>query len=244
MIVQPCAGASIGFERTGSLATARYNHTATSLPNGKVLVAGGYVGGQGDLASAELYDPASGNWTATGSLVTPRNLHTATLLLNGKVLVVGGQSGFDDTTTAELYDPGSGTWTAAGSLRPGFGHTATLLPDGKVLIAGGFNYEFGFGGGSHAGAALYDPASGNWTMTGRLATARDRHTATLLPTGKVLVAGGGNHMVWFGLGTLSTAELYDPASGTWTATGSLSERSRGPHSNVVARRQGARRRRS
>lgn len=220
-LAYPCRGVSIGFERTGSLATARYDHTATSLPNGKVLVAGGYLEGQGDLASAELYDPASGAWTATGSLVTRRNGHTATLLSNGKVLVVGGQSGFRDATTAELYDPESGTWTVTGSYSPGFRHTATLLPNGKVLVAGGFVTEFGYGGGSHGGAALYDPASENWTTTGRLAISRDSHTATLLPNGKVLVAGGGEHLVLFGLGTLSSAELYDPASGNWAMTGSL-----------------------
>ncbi len=80
-----------GLGATGSLATARADHTATLLPNGKVLVAGG---SSCVLASAELYDPASGTWTATGSLATARDLHTATLLPNGKVLVAGG---FDST---------------------------------------------------------------------------------------------------------------------------------------------------
>ena len=99
---------------TGSLATARDDHTATLLPNGKVLVAGGFDC-CGSLASAELYDPASGTWTATGSLATARVSHTATLLPNGKVLVAGGSSG-TDLASAELYDPASGTWTATGSL--------------------------------------------------------------------------------------------------------------------------------
>jgi N-acetylneuraminic acid mutarotase len=220
-LVQPSGGATIGFENAGSLATARYGHTATSLPNGKVLVVGGYVEGQGDLATAELYDPASGTWTSTGSLATARDGHTATLLLNGKVLVAGGESGFHNATTAELYDPTSGTWTTTGSVAPGYRHTATLLPNGKVLVAGGFAIDFGYGGGSHAGAALYDPAGGTWTTTGQLATARDAHTATLLPNGKVLVAGGNNNQLFGGLGPLASAELYDPASGTWTATGSL-----------------------
>jgi hypothetical protein len=85
---QATAGTLFAFEITGSLATARLEHTATLLPNGKVLVAGGYTGTT-YLASAELYDPASGTWTATGSLVTARGIHTATLLPNGKVLVVG-----------------------------------------------------------------------------------------------------------------------------------------------------------
>jgi WD40 repeat protein len=134
MLVQPCLSAPFQFEETGSLATARYFHTATLLPNGKVLVAGG-GGNSGYLASAELYDPATGTWTATGSLHTARWIHTATLLPNGKVLVAGG---FDTLSSAELYDSASGTWTATGSLaNPRFSHTATLLPNGKVLVAGG-----------------------------------------------------------------------------------------------------------
>src|SRR2546423_1083964 len=88
-LAQPCRGASVGFENTGSLAQARAHHTATLLPDGKVLVVGGYDGNR-DLATAEVYDPASRTWTATGSLANRRSNNTATLLPNGKVLVVGG----------------------------------------------------------------------------------------------------------------------------------------------------------
>src|SRR5438105_2118130 len=100
-------GAPVNFVITGSLATARTNTTATLLPNGKVLVAGG-TNCNLNLASAEPYDPASGTWTATGSLGTARFAPTATLLPNGKVLVAGGDGG-DDLASAELYDPASGT---------------------------------------------------------------------------------------------------------------------------------------
>jgi Kelch motif len=90
---------------------ARVVHSATLLPTGKVLVAGG------GLASAELFDPAAGSWSATGSLNTARRGQTATLLANGKVLVVGGvDSGQNPLASAELYDPPSGTWTVTGSL--------------------------------------------------------------------------------------------------------------------------------
>jgi N-acetylneuraminic acid mutarotase len=201
---------------TGSLVTPRYYHTATLLPNGKVLVAGGNNGA--DLASAELYDPASGTWTATGSLVTARTSPTATLLPNGKVLVVGGGSGLDALASAELYDSVSGTWTPTGSLATARGgQTETLLPNGKVLVAGGENNSGPGGSGVIlASAELYDPVSATWTSTGSLATARTGQTASLLPNGKVLVAGGVDFSHVF-----ASAELYDPASGTWTATGSL-----------------------
>jgi WD40 repeat protein len=233
VLVQPCGGASVGFENTGSLATARDGHTATLLSNGKVLVAGGY-NGSSQLASAELYDPASGTWTATGSLATARLSHTATLLPNGKVLVVGGISGlYFSSASAELYDPASGIWTPTGSLATARrGHTATLLPNGKVLVAGGFDFFLSMDRGvDFASAELYDPASGTWTATGSMGAARDGHTATLLPNGKVLVAGG---YASSGLGfiTLASAELYDPASGIWTPTGSLPT-ARGGHTATL-----------
>jgi hypothetical protein len=210
-LIQPCAGQS-GWTATGSLGTRRYVHTATLLPNGKVLVTAGYSS-SGDLASAELYDPATGTWTATGSLGTARGLHTATLLLNGKVLVAGGVGNSGDLASAELYDPASGTWTATGSLNTARdSHTATLLPDGNVLVAGGLNSP-----GDLVSAELYDPASGTWTATGSLGTARRDHTATLLRDGKVLVAGGLDSSNF----PTRSAELYNPASGTWTGTGSL-----------------------
>jgi hypothetical protein len=198
---------------TGSLNTARYIHTATLLSNGMVLVAGGYS--LNALDSAELYDPASGTWTVTGSLNTARYYHTATLLPNGMVLVAGGVDAFP---IAELYDPASGTWTVTGDLNTGReAHTATLLPYGMVLVAGGFDNTFT----ASASAELYDPASGTWTASDNLNTARAFHTATLLPNGMVLVTGGHDGPTFAPSDVLSSAELYDPASGSWTVTGSL-----------------------
>ena len=198
---------------TGSLVTARTRHTATLLPNGKVLVAGGNNGPA--LSSAELYDPATGTWTATGSLGTARDRHTATLLPNGKVLVAGGFNELDGfLSSAELYDPASGTWTATGSLGTARAyHTATLLPNGKVLVAGG-NNECGL---VLSSAELYDPAS--WDVDGDRQpghrTWRSHGDAAAQWQG---AGGGGIHD---GFQAFSSAELYDPATGTWTATGSL-----------------------
>ncbi|MDQ6740650.1 MAG: hypothetical protein M3021_09895 [Actinomycetota bacterium] len=213
---------------TGDMHTTRLAHTATLLPNGTVLVAGGYTLVPGRppvtlLASAELYDPATGEWTTTGSLATARANPTATLLASGKVLLGGGYTvpGEPDETlaSAELYDPATGSWTATGSLATArYGHTATLLPNGTVLVAGGYHGGI-FTPGVLASAELYDPAAGTWTPTGGLATARYRHTATLLPNGKVLIAGGYHAA---STDSLASAEIYDAASGIWTATGSLS----------------------
>jgi len=205
-----------GWSATGAMAEARDLHTSTLLPNGKVLVAGGRIGPNADKSatSAELYDPASGTWSATGNMNDARDGQTATLLLDGRVLVAGGASraGMTALATAELYDPVSGTWTATGDMvAPGRGHTATLLADGRVLVVGG--------DGNPTLAQLYDPASGTWTATGRPKIRYHiGHTATLLRDGRVLVTGGppnGRDIGW------PTSELYDPRSGSWTVTGNM-----------------------
>jgi len=198
---------------TGDLSTARSLHTATLLPSGKVLIAGG-IGIGGELASAELYDPATGIWSTTGSLAQAREFHTATLLPSGKVLVAGGRDNFVQLASADLYNPATGTWSAARSLATARdSHTATLLPSGEVLVAGGF--------GGNASAELYDPATGTWSATGSLITARGGHTATLLPNGEVLAAAGFS--VNYPYPPLSSAELYDPAAGTWASATSLAD---------------------
>jgi WD40 repeat protein len=191
---------------TGSLNIPRSSHTATLLPNGKVLVVGGRNGNSRPnfLNSAELYDPVTGAWTVTGSLNAPRYLHTATLLANGKVLVTG------ISNSAELYDPTTRTWSITGSLNIArFWHTATLLQNGKVLVAGGGDNS----------AQLYDPATGTWSITGSLIAARYGQTATLLQNGKVLIEGGSDDSDL--ASTLASAELYDPATGIWSVTGNL-----------------------
>jgi len=192
-----------GWSATGNLRVARYRHTATLLPDGRVLVVGGYGPYMTNLFSAELYDPKTGTWKETGSLVgVYYGELRATLLGDGRVLVTGirGQD-------AELYDPATGAWSATGSLTtPRYSYTSTLLPDGRVLVAGGRQTTM------LSSTEIYDPATGAWTTAAPMGEARFEHTATLLPDGRVLVAGGG----W-----PSSAEIYDPATNRWRPTGAL-----------------------
>ncbi len=215
------------FAYTGSLNIPRGFHSATLLPNGKVIVVGGY-NGSGCLASSELFDPSTRTWMMTGALtVTNRLRHTATLLPSGVVLVVGGWSGWNTLASSELYDPTTGVWTQTGSLGTGrCDHTATLLPNGRVLVTGG---RVGAVGNSVTSSAeLYDPAAGRWTTTGSMSANRWLHSATLLPSGKVLVAGGADASVV----EQSSAELYDPESGTWIPTGGMTT-NRADHSATL-----------
>ena len=201
--------------RTGSMSIARLYHTVTLLDNGKVLVVGGQSAdgsSTSTLASAELYDPATGVWTSTGSMSGVRAFHTATLLANGKVLVAGGSNngGLTRLASAEVYDPATGVWTNTGSMSSArYDHRAILLANGKVLVAGGVGNDY------LSSAELYDPTTGMWTIASSMNSARTDHTATLLANGKVLVAGGRS----IGARHLSSAELYDPVTGLWTITG-------------------------
>ncbi|MGA2514420.1 MAG: kelch repeat-containing protein, partial [Candidatus Limnocylindrales bacterium] len=203
------------FSPTGSMITARLDgFTATLLPDGRVLIAGGEDANQAVIASAELYDPKTGKFRPAGSMTTARAYHTATLLPDGSVLISGGYNDLQNLASAELYDPKTGTFSPTGSMGTvRIYHTATLLSDGRVLIAGGAPNCCVSQGPDLASAELYDPATGTFSPTGSMTTGRAGHTATLLSDGRVLVAGAedsGNH-----------ADLYDPRTGRFTPTGSM-----------------------
>jgi|HubBroStandDraft_6_1064221.scaffolds.fasta_scaffold33717_1 hypothetical protein len=216
-----------GFHPTGEMGTERAAHTATLLANGKVLITGGF-NSTDNLATAEVFDPASGTFTATGAMTASRFSHTATLLAhgpaatNGKVLITGGSVGFlSDLATAELFDPATGTFTPTGAMTHLRNeHTATLLNNGKVLLAGGTADNV---------AELFDPATGSFTSTtgGMLTAGRWGCTATLLNDGTVLIAGGRTKEDEFSLdidaGPINTAELFNPATGNFTATGLMTQ---------------------
>jgi hypothetical protein len=200
------------FVATGSMNSARMNATATLLQNGKVLIAGGAATTgliQTDLASAELYDPATEQFTPTGSMTTPRAYQTATLLLDGRVLVAGGygcvmnQCNPSPLTSAELYDPSTGKFGRTGTVPIDYAiDSATLLLDGNVLLVGGQ-------GGTTA--VLYDPTSGRFARTGSslIDMGYGADTAIRLADGKVLIIG----KTFDG----PRAEVYDPALGKFSS---------------------------
>jgi N-acetylneuraminic acid mutarotase len=205
---------TVEWTTAGRLSYRLYEHTATLLRTGKVLVAGG----KNTIAmdTVELYDPVTGSWEAAASLGGRRSAHTSTLLKNGKVLIVGGNDGVD-LRTGELYDPARNTWKATGLLaKPRSTHTATLLPNGKVLVAGGRDVN---SKGNHSSVELYDPATNAWTAAASLKYGRAEHTATLLRNGEVLVSGGIGQID--SVNGFDSAELYDPAANTWRVTRSL-----------------------
>src|SRR5579862_3167103 len=220
-LYKPNQGASGSFVATGAMETARVGHTATELQNGQVLIAGGankMFGGAKIFASAELYNPSKGRFSNTGAMLEARTGHTATLLANGKVLIACGDDGTMSLSTAELYDPATAMFTETGAINfPRDRCTATSLPNGKVLIAGGSQLLPDGSGGVLDSAELYDPSTGSFSLTGTMTSAREMHTATLLPDGRVLIAGGANDDV----GVLDTAELYDPVTGLFSATGNM-----------------------
>ena len=219
--------------------TARSGHTATVLPDGRVLVVGGNHDNQlteplgfgvrpASQDSVEIYDPATGAWQRAAPLIQARRFHTATLLRDGRVLVTGGESNFHWMAlpggNSEIYDPASNTWAqAAPILHTGAhsGSSATLLPDGRVLVIGGADVNDNF-----VRAQVYDPQANVWTLVEPAGPMRYIHSAAALPDGRVLVAAGVDDL--FLMTSSRFADIYDPVTGRFIAA-SLAPSARAMH---------------
>ena len=193
------------FAATGNMTTGRAQHTATLLPDGRVLIAS-----KTDL-SAETYDPSTETFTATRDMVAhPYPGQVTTFLQDGRVFIAG-------YPTAQIYDPVTGTFAATGPYAapaPAILQTSTLLADGRVLLTGAVNicYEPQCRDPGTGWTELYDPGTGTFSVAGSMKSWNNVYTATLLLSGKVLFVGGDNYN-----GIPSSAEVFDPSDGTFTA---------------------------
>jgi hypothetical protein len=206
------------FTATGSMPEPRMSHSATLLADGRVLLAGGYSGDGRIYRSALLYDPTTGAFSATGDMTVARAEHSATLLPDGKVLIAGGANAPDEVATrsAELYDPATGRFTPTGDMTVARAyHVAAPLRGARVLIAGGLPDL----ATTLASAEVYEESTGTFTPVGEMTTPRRKAAAAALKDGRVLVIGGSGTADW--RDRLRTAEIYDPATRTFRATGSL-----------------------
>ncbi|HET9695382.1 MAG TPA: kelch repeat-containing protein [Terriglobales bacterium] len=223
------------YQGAGQLNTARMAHVAFTLPDGKVVVAGGFNLYSGAspfdpaFKSTEIYDPALSVFTPGPDMTVPRRHHVATQLKDSRVLITGGiqlqGSGFSASPNTEIYDPATNAFTAGNRMTDGrWMHTATLLADGKVLIAGGRNNNCTANCPIYSlnTAEIFDPAAGTFTPTGSMKISRYNHTATLLDDGRVLILGGETtEDLGTGSEEVGPAEIYDPATGQFTKWTSL-----------------------
>ncbi len=193
-----------------ALPNARADHSASLLPNGRLLISGGTNGSA--LADCQLYDPNSNAWAQADALNQSRYRHTALLLPSGSLLALGGYDGANARASVERFDPANGRRDAGDTLEfLSTPSTATVLPNGRVLVTG-----IKTNATVRAFTELYDPQFDVWSVHASLNSARENNTATLLPDGRVLVAGGDN-----GSSTLLSTEIYDPVQETWSPAASM-----------------------
>lgn len=220
------APASVGWTSTASMGVARHGHTATLLPDGRVLVVGGRSSGS-PFSSCEIFDPGTESWSGTNSLGTGvRAFHDAILLSTGKVLVAGGFNGSSAYSGCELFDSVAATWATTGSMTSArMGVRLIPLQDGKILGIGGDNTA----GSILSSCEIYDPAAGTWAATGSMSVPRVSGTATALADGRVFVTGG----VTASSTVTDSCDIYDPTTGSWTPTAAIPTGSRFVHTGTL-----------
>jgi hypothetical protein len=205
-IYDPATGV---FTNAAPMQLGRTEHAAVTLKDGRVLVVGGVIATSPSLVgtkSAEIFDPATGLWTAAGEMIDARARTMARLLPDGRVIVMSSDGMGSGIFNAEVYDPQTGLFTKTGYLQEASGwHGLVVMADGRVMKVGGYKYNYS------NRVEIWNPATNQWTATGSLATPRQDSAPALLPDGKVLVAGGGNGM------SLNSTEIYDPATGLFSA---------------------------
>jgi hypothetical protein len=208
------------FTRVGDMTGPRWEATATPLLDGRVLVVGGRADGGNSIATAELFDPGTGKFSATGSLAVARRGHAAVRLADGRVVIVGGLDGTDQTPRrVEGYDPVTGTFSPQGELVTGrAGQVALPVPGGKILLAGGFTANAPGQWENLDSIEIYDPGTGQSTITGHLSAPRYDTAAVALADGRILMAGGWTTNSDL---PLRTADLIDPVTGQASPTASM-----------------------
>jgi hypothetical protein len=209
------------FVSAANMQSRRVGHSATLLPNGKVLIAGGlagrvFEGGPGIVASTEIFDPATGRFSAGPSMTTPRSAHGAILLANKKVLFVGGVDGDErPLASAEIYDPATNRFTAVASMHTArVARGAVLLHDGRVLVTGGGNGR----GPALSSAEVFDPRTSSWISVGDMTSPREKHSAAVLADGRILITGGSADGDWH---PVKSAEVFDPHTNKFTTVSEM-----------------------
>ena len=197
---------------------ARSSHTATTLVDGRVLVVGGITEPSSADMASELFDAATARFSPAGPMITPRKSHSATLLRDGRVLIAGGYDASGAyLRSTELYDPATGKFTLAAPMTVARAdHVAVELLDGTILIVGGVGQGWTF----LSSAEIYDPVSGRFRTTGSMLVPRESHAVVRLIDGHVLVVGGHRGRRE-NIEIYSSAEIYDPATSTFRATGEM-----------------------
>lgn len=197
----------------------RYSFTLEATSDNAIAI-GGWDGEFTNHASTEIFYPAFNSWGAGPTLNTGRSNHRSLTLTDGRILVVGGYDGNQDLSSCELIDPNDWSVTLTGSMAEArSSHSLVLLNDGRVLAIGGYNPDLGY---QMTSCEIYNPTDGTWTTTGAMATGRDNHSAAVLGDGNVVSAGGRYFDAennWFA--GLTSSEVFDVASGTWSAGSDL-----------------------